>query len=223
MEKLLGGLLILHIIGGTVALLSGLFAITTQKGGKNHRLSGKFYFGGMTAVFISAVALSIGHHKPFLLMVGFFSYYMVVRGYRILYLKKLGKGQKPTGLDWAIVIIAGAFIVYLLCWGIVFVVWGVGMGIVAIVFGALGCLFLRNDLNKFIRGPKEKMHWWYTHIGGMGGGYIATLTAFVVVNIELKPGWILWLIPAAIGVPVILVTIARYKRKFSPASGDPGL
>jgi hypothetical protein len=223
MENFLRGLLILHIIGGTVALLSGLIAIFTKKGGKHHRLSGKFYFGGMTAVFISAIALSIGHHKPFLLMVGFFSYYMVVRGYRALYLKKLGRGQKPAALDWAIVLIAGAFILYLLCWGIIFIVGGVGMGIVAVVFAVLGCLFLRNDLNKLISGPKEKMHWWYTHIGGMGGGYVATLTAFVVVNIELKPGWVLWLIPSAIGLPIILVTIARYKRKFLPAGGNPGL
>jgi hypothetical protein len=187
----------------------------TRKGGKNHRLSGKFYFGGMTAVFISAIILSIAHHIPFLLMVGFFSYYMVVRGYRALYLKKLGQGQKAGALDWGIVLVAGGFIVYLLCWGIIEVIGGNGFGVVAMVFGGLGCTFLASDLTLFLRGPREKMHWWYSHIAGMGGGYIATMTAFIVVNVHLNPGWILWLIPTAIGVPIIYTTIARYKRKFS--------
>jgi hypothetical protein len=58
------------------------------------------------------------------------------------------------------------------------------------------------------------MHWWYNHIGGMGGGYIATVTAFVVVNVKMNPGWILWLLPTAIGAPIIYRTVAHYKRQF---------
>src|SRR5580692_11992297 len=118
MERFLGIILVLHIIGGSTALVSGLLAMLTKKGGKNHRLSGKFYFGGMTAVFISAIILSIGHHSPFLLMVGFFSYYAVVRGYRILSLKKLGRGQQAKPLDWMIMAVAAVFILGLLWWGI---------------------------------------------------------------------------------------------------------
>jgi uncharacterized membrane protein len=72
MEKFLSLLLIIHIAGGTIALISGLFAMLTVKGSKNHRLAGKIYFWGMTAVFIGAVIVAIGHHKDFLLMVGFF-------------------------------------------------------------------------------------------------------------------------------------------------------
>ena len=48
-------------------------------------------FGQSTRVIVrsvlGAVVVAIGHHKDFLLMVGFFSYYMTVRGYRILFLK----------------------------------------------------------------------------------------------------------------------------------------
>jgi uncharacterized membrane protein len=227
MERFLGIILVLHIIGGTTALVSGLFAMLTHKGGRNHRLSGKFYFAGMTAVFISAIILSIGRHIPFLLMVGFFSYYMVVRGYRILSLKKLGRGQQATRLDWTIVAVAGVFILGLLWWGISREIGGNSFGRVGIVFGLLGSSFLYADLRAFLRPPKEKMHWWYTHMGGMGGGYIATVTAFIVVNFHVNPEWVLWVLPAFIGLTIIRITIARYKKQFEkiesgPAASQPG-
>lgn len=215
MEPFLRIILILHIIGGFIALVTGAVAMSTRKGGRLHRLNGKIYFWGMTAVFISAVTLSIAHHIPFLLMVGFFSYYMVVRGYRILYLKKLNLGQKAGWLDWGIVLAAGGFIVYLVIWGINNAVKGNGFGYVGIVFGFIGCSFLAGDVRKFLRPPTEKMHWWFTHISAMCGGYIATVTAFVVVNVHLTPGWVLWLLPTAIGTPLIALTVRKYKKQFA--------
>jgi uncharacterized membrane protein len=208
-------ILILHILGGFSALVTGALAMLSRKGGPLHRLNGKIYFWGMTAVFISAVILSIAHHIPFLLMVGFFSYYMVVRGYRALYLKKLGRGQKAAALDWVIIVAAAGFIFYLVIWGILRVVAGNSFGFVGIVFGGLGSSFLIRDILRFLRPPGEKMHWWFTHIAGMCGGYIATVTAFVVVNVRLNPAWIAWLLPTAIGAPLIFRTVAKYKKQFA--------
>ncbi|MBN9383128.1 MAG: hypothetical protein J0H74_20390 [Chitinophagaceae bacterium] len=219
MELFLRIILILHIIGGFFALISGAIAMLTRKGGRIHRRNGKIYFVCMTVVFVSAVILSTAHHIPFLLMVGFFSYYMVVRGYRILYLKNLGRGQRPAVLDWTIVLLAGGFIICLLGWGIVHAIRGPGMGYVAIVFGGLGSSFLAGDVRKFLRPSTEKMHWWYTHIAGMCGGYIATVTAFVVVNVQMNPGWVPWLLPTAIGGPLIARTITKYKKRFAEREG----
>lgn len=215
MKLFLLSILVLHIVGGFTALLTGLIAMLTHKGGKNHRLAGKCYFWGMTGVFISAVILSIAHDKTFLLLVGFFSYYMVVRGYRCLYLKKLKISKNPGALDWFILIVAGGFILYFLVWGILALRIHNGFGWVAVVFATFGMSFLRKDLRTLLQGPAEKMHWWYTHIGGMGGGYIATATAFIVVNIQFSPGWVLWLIPTAVGVPIIMRTTAKYRRQFA--------
>ncbi|TDW97177.1 hypothetical protein [Dinghuibacter silviterrae] len=214
MHSFLVAVLALHITGGTIALFAGFSAIVTSKGGKAHRLAGRVYFWSMTAVFLSVVTLAIAHDNHFLLTVGFFSYYMVVRGYRILYLKKLGRGQKATPLDWGIMAIAGLFIGYLLWWGVFAALGGDRFGIVAIVFGSLGARAVFQDILKFTRGPRDKMHWWYDHINGMGGAYIATLTAVVVVNVQMAPGWVWWLLPAAIGVPVIRYTIWRYRPDF---------
>ncbi len=214
-EKILFAALILHIAGGTVSLLSGLVAILTLKGGKTHRGAGKIYFGGMTAVFIGALVLSIMKGNDFLLMVGFFSYYMTVRGYRILSLKQLGK-QKPAVLDWSITVVSGLFILSLIGWGIyVLITLGSGMGIVAIAFGGIGSTFLIADIRNFIYRPKEKMHWWFTHLGSMSGSYIAATTAFLVVNVQLPQfNWTLWLLPTVIGSILIARATRKYKVQF---------
>ena len=149
-------------------------------------------------------------------MVAFFSYYMTVRGYRILYLKQLYAGQKPNWIDWTITSISGAFILFLLGWGIYSVVKGAGMGIVGMTFGLIGSSFLIQDIRNFFKPPVEKMHWWYGHIASMGGSYISAVTAFVVVNIHLEQfNWILWVLPAAIGGTIIGRTISKYKRQFA--------
>ncbi len=214
-EQFLTMMLVIHIAGGTIALLSGLVAMFTPKGGESHRLAGNIYFGGLTAVFIGAVIVALGHNKLFLLMVGVFSYYMTVRGYRILFLKQVGK-LKPEILDLFILIISGIFLIGLLAWGVYSLVMGNSMGIVAMTFGGIGLSFLISDIRSFITPPKEKMHWWFTHIGSMGGSYISAVTAFVVVNIQFQQfNWVLWILPPMIGSIVIGKTIRKYRVQFA--------
>lgn len=204
----------LHIAGGTSSLITGLGAMLTTKGSRLHRSFGKIYFWSMTTVFVSAVLLSIGHDKFFLLMVAFFSYYLTVRGYRILYLKGLGKTQSSNWVDWLIIIVAGSFILFLLVWGTYMFIQGESMGIVALVFGGIGSTFVVQDIRKFRVAP-ERMHWWYGHIASMGASYISATTAFVVVNISLPTfGWTLWILPSIIGGSLIGRTIRKYKLKF---------
>ena len=215
-ERFLTLMLVVHISGGTTALVSGLVAMLAIKGSKIHRLAGKIYFFGMTAVFVGAVIVAIGHQKDFLLMVGFFSYYMTVRGYRVLFLKKLSLGQKPHLLDWLIISVSGIFILALLGWGTWGIFRGSAMAIVPLTFGGIGTSFLIGDVRKFFTPPQEKMHWWYGHISSMGGSYISAVTAFVVVNIQLPQfQWVLWILPAAIGSVIIGSTIRKYKLQFA--------
>ena len=215
-ESFLRVMLWIHIAGGASALLTGLGAMLTKKGSPLHRTFGKVYFWSMTTVFAGALAMALGHNRDFLLMVAFFSYYMTVRGYRILYLKQLHAGQKATWIDWTIITISGAFILFLLGWGIYAIANGAGMGIVGITFGLIGSSFLIQDVRNFFKPPQEKMHWWYGHIAGMGGSYISAVTAFVVVNIQLEQfNWMLWVLPAAIGGTLIGRTIRKYKLQFA--------
>jgi hypothetical protein len=215
-ETFLRVMLWVHIAGGTSALITGMGAMLTKKGSTIHRNYGKVYFWSMTAVFVGALALAIGHHLTFLLMVAFFSYYLTVRGYRILFLKGLSSGQKPVLIDWMITGISGLFILFLFFWGGYILMNGGGMGIVGLLFGGIGSTFLYRDIRNFFGPPPEKMHWWFGHISSMGGSYIAAVTAFIVVNIHIgQQNWILWVVPSLIGGMLIGRTIRKYKVQFA--------
>ena len=211
MHTLINILLVLHIIGGFVALITGFIASITAKGKTRHRQSGRLYFWGMTVVFVTAIVIGIARERWFLFMVGFFSYYLVVRGYRILYLKKLGAGQSARWIDWGVAGIAMTFGLALLVWSFL----GAPKGIapVALVFGVISMGFAARDIQLFVIGPKLKNHWVFGHITSMGAGYIATWTAFVVTNVHFLPPAVVWLAPTAVGTVCILLAERKYKAQ----------
>ena len=102
-------LLVIHIICGSIALLSGPVAMFNQNGNNIHRISGRIFFRAMTVVFITAIFLSIMGSSLFLLMIAVFSYYNIAVAYRALYLKKLGRGQRAEKIDWFISIVTAIF------------------------------------------------------------------------------------------------------------------
>lgn len=218
MELFINVMLYLHIAAGMLSLFIAPAAMVTKKGGKYHRLWGKIYFYGMTVVTITAVIISLYRPIPFLLMVAVFSYYAIVSAYRSLYLKKLHKGQKATTLDWGLMVVAAIFSAALLGWGILLFTSAnsgqSGLAYVAIAFGSFGLLGVGGNLRQFLRPPKEKYHWFLSHMGGMLGGYIATVTAFAVVNLHFLPPLFRWLGPSAIGIPLIIIWQRYYRRKF---------
>jgi uncharacterized membrane protein len=203
-------LLILHVIAGFTALIAGGIASYTRKGGKGHRSSGKWYFWAMTGVFITAVAVSILKDRVFLFMIGFFSYYFVVRGYRQLYLKGLGKSQKAAGLDWAVTSVALLFGIGLIVFAVLQKLNGISFWPVPFVFGIVSGSFAIADMRLYIKGPSFKQHWLAGHIVSMGAGYIATWTAFVVTNIKFLPPVFVWLAPSVIGSVFISMSIRKY-------------
>ena len=217
MEKWLPFLIITHISGGTIALLSGIIPMVATKGNKAHRLFGKVFFAGMTVVFVTSFAVSIIKNIPFLLLISIFSYYSVANGYRSLYLKKLHMGQKATLVDWVLNIVAGIFILSMVVWGAYLMGTNINMqmGTVSLVFGLLGCRGIYATVSNFTKAPTRKTIWIESHIGGMVGGYIASVTAFLVVNNDKYiglPPVIAWLLPTVLLVPYILYWTRKYKK-----------
>jgi hypothetical protein len=195
--------LALHIAAGMLALVTGSISLFNRKGGKAHRRTGILFFAGMCGVFVTSIYLSLAKHNWFLLVTGCFSFYMAASGYRSLFLKKLHLGQKAALPDW---MIGGG--------GILF---GLGMyalaywmlpqksfGIVPIVFGSICLVMAIGDLRKFYRRPTKKTHWIVSHGFRMGGAYVAAVTAFLVVNVQMQPVWVPWLLPSVI-VPFFIV------------------
>jgi uncharacterized membrane protein len=210
--------LLLHIVNGTVALVIAPLAMITVKGELWHRRWGKIYFWAMSGVAVTAVVMCFIRSGIFLFLVAIFSFYLALTGYTVLRRKK--PEDRPGTLDWL------AAVAMLLA-GIVFVATGAldaDLGRerwLRLAFGSGALLLSTTDIRRFFKPAQSKRAWMYEHMGRFLGAYIATVTAFSVVNFQFLPYLWRWLWPTAIGVPLIFVWRAYYKRKFAREAHAP--
>lgn len=194
METLATILIIIHASFGGLALISGTVSMTAQKGGKNHRKSGKLFFYTMLLCCLSALTVAVlpNHESPFLFSVGIFSLYFLLTGNRALNWKKEVKG---IWLDRLMAI--SMFITALLMLFYLPITIG-KINIILSVFGAAGGLFAVQDMLLFRKPEKMKKRWLVQHLSRMLGAYIAAFTAFIVVN-KVLPSYVAWLLPGFLG------------------------
>lgn len=203
---MLNAFLILHIAAGFSALLIGSVLMFIKKGGNRHVKLGRIFFGSMMTVVFSALILAYFKENFFLLAVGIFVFYQTFAGWR-----SANKKSIPSSF-WDILILIIA-----LTNGVFMVLSGV---IVLIVFGCISIFLCLNDVRSyyFIRRKKPipKLAWLVRHIGMMTGSYIGTLTAFLVVNLQIDNyQWVVWLAPTAIFVPLMNYWTIRFTKKKS--------
>jgi uncharacterized membrane protein len=210
--------LTIHIAAGAMSFLLAPVALMTAKGGKQHKRWGKVYLWSMGAVAGTAVPMAFFYPVRFLALVAVFSFYFAFSGYRVLRLKELARGGSAEAIDWiaGVITFSTSFLLAWLSWfrpQMIEVIPAVG-----VVFGFIGMRAAAGQMISFVRKPKEKMFWWYTHLGSFIGSYIAAWSAFSVVTLTRFVGnhWYVWLWPVMVGVPAIVVTTAYYKRRFAP-------
>lgn len=203
MESTISFIIGLHAFSGLTALVTGFIAILSRKGEKLHRACGKLFFYAMLLVCATALFVSIYKSNLFLLFIGFFSLYQNLSGYRAI----KNKSRNPAWFDWVLVAIGATNGLLMLFTG----------NPVLMVFGGISLLLVFGDIRIYatvLRGREiAKMAWLRQHIGMMMGTYIATSTAFIVVNVTYSAApWVPWLLPTFIGVPILIYM----SRKFAP-------
>ena len=207
-----------HMVSGALALVVAPLAMLVAKGGNAHRLWGKVFFYAMAVVASTAIIAGIMRPNFLMAMVAVFSFHMIASGYRALHLKKLHQGLRPTRTDMLIHGTAGVVNGGLFLWGLAHLLMGhrdTG-SIIFLVFGAIGLIFVWRDLQRFYKRTHDKRQWLYAHMTGFLGGYIATVSAFSAVNLDMiKPVWLQWLWPTIIGSPLIAYWVRHYRQRFT--------
>ncbi len=201
-------LLIIHIAGGSTSLLLGLYMLLAKKGDQRHKLIGKVYFIAMLAAALVALPMAYLHTNYFLFIIGVFTSYMLVSGKRSLRKKQ---ASDVDVADWLLTIVMLLFGLSFIVFGVILLIQSNMFGIVLIVFGSISLLFVYQDYTNFKGHSKLKNFWLTTHFQRMIGSYIASVTAFLVVNNTILPGYIAWLIPTVVLVPLIV----RWSRKYA--------
>jgi len=208
--NLFNTLLVFHIAGGSIGLLTGSIVMMLKKGDKNHVRLGNIYFYSLLLSAIVSFPMSFLHSNWFLFIVGVFTSYMLLTGRSYLG-KRTSAEVKVT--DW---ILAGTMLLFGLGFlgiGLLNVFKGVYFGIVLIVFGAISLSFVLQDWANFTGRARVKNFWLTTHLQRMIGSYIASATAFIVVNNHVIPGVVAWLLPTIVLTPLIGIWTKKYMVK----------
>lgn len=206
-ETIIQNFIWVHVVTGTLALLAGTVALIVKKGGTWHKRSGKLFFWSMMVCGMVAILVSIspGHESVFLFCLGVFSLYLIISGYLAL------RYKKPSGQYlWDKVL---AVIMLLVSIGMIYMSLSRGhINYVLLVFGLMGLNFGVGDMIKLRKPDQLKTEWLKIHLGKMTGGFIATVTAFIVAN-SVIPGMLGWFVPTLIGTPYIIYWNRKLKKK----------
>jgi len=211
----------IHIAAGTLALFVAPGAMVTIKGGRAHRRWGKVYFWSMAVVAVSALVLAARRPNVFLILVAVFSFYLALSAYRALFLKSGAGGA----VDWTATLVTMVASLGLIMLGVVRPgpVWE-RLGVVAVVFGGIGAILAGRDMWRLVRPSTDRNAWLFSHMTGMLASYIATVTAFSVVNFTFLPPLARWLWPTLVGTPLIALWVSYYRGRFRrpAATSVPG-
>ena len=193
-EQNIHTLIIIHAVLGGIALLCGLVAIIAKKGQFIHKKSGYIFYISMLLSGISAIVIASlpNHENPFLIAVAIFSLYFVITGKRALTFKT---NKNNIFIDKMIaysMIIVGLFMI------LIPIIFLNKINIILTVFAFVGIIFSVKDLTLYQNQQTLKDKWLKLHLGKMLGAYIATTTAFVVVN-NVIPNIYGWFVPGIVG------------------------
>ena len=202
-EGLVSIMIYLHVAFGMMALGTGVTAIIMKKGSKHHRRSGLLYYYAIMGIIATSFYISIVKENQFFFHLSFFVLYLTYSGYRSINNKQL----TPSKSDWLIWLV-GTINGIAMIWT---------MSTVMIVFGAISIINILKDAQLFYKAINHqelpKSAWLVRHIGMMMGSYIGTVTAFLVNNYNYAAApWLLWLLPTAILVPLIMYWSRRAKN-----------
>ncbi len=223
-------ILIIHISCGFTALTSGIVPMAAQKGGKLHRVSGRIYAWAMYGISASTLGLFLlNPGKPFLqflLCIGMLGFYLTFTGLRsiTLHRKKVISTLADRLVAWlvlAVSLIMILFGIFSLTNGIIHHL-PLFLGILYPVFGlSMGSAALADVRAFSSKTPPQKMQWFFNHFIRMLSAYIATLTAFCVVNVHFLPPLLVWTLPGMIGGTMITLLAKKYNLKFKKETSMP--
>ena len=195
----MGILLSIHILAGSVALVSAALALSTEKGKKFHVLIGKSYFWSMVIIFLTALPMSIITGNVSLFLIAIFSFYLAFSGVRFA----KNRTGVPTRLD--LIAVNFMFLSGVGMWilAIIFFIDNDSQSITLTVFGFLALFLGYGDFQTFKDQTaigKERIA---KHLTNMMGATIAVVTAVLVVNPPTNPEWVWWILPTVLITPVI--------------------
>lgn len=168
--------ILLHIITGSLALILGVIALLSIKGGKVHNKSGKYFLKLIFIVILTGlIGVFVFGRNTFLLVITVLSGYVSFSGYRVL----SNKSNTPKKFDIIIAIVSllvlGYFLYYFksigMIWSPIIIYSTVGALLIVVIYDFLRYLIPKTTY-------KKRRIWIYEHIYKMTSAFSALFSAF---------------------------------------------
>ncbi len=208
--------ILIHVITGSVALLLGVIALLSTKGGKVHNRSGRYFLWFITIVILTGlIGVFVFRINTFLLVITALSGYVAFSGYRVL----VFKSNKPKKLDTAVAISCLLILAYFLYYfKSIGMIWSP-----IIIYSTVGALLLvvAYDLLRFLIPAtkyRRKRIWLYEHIYKMTSAFAALLSAFTGTVLDQYQPHSQYL-PSALGLLIVIgfmIYVGKYGLKKFP-------
>lgn len=214
----------LHIAAGSTALLSLAIPFLSEWGGRRHKQAGWVFTVAMGVVCLSAWVLaalrltdvSVSSETRasawFLAHVGLLSAASVWMGIRAARLKRAHRKRRTwSDLAWPLALSMSSL-------GLTIA--GIGQGnVLFVVFACLGLATAVPQLRYWLRDAQDGREWLVQHLGAMGAGGIAAVTAFFVVNVPRLGlehyALLFWIGPGVLG-GILLSRLSAHVRNNRP-------
>ena len=200
--------ILIHVIAGSIALLLGILALTSNKGGKWHKKSGNYFLLLLIIVVLTGLmGVFIFKRNTFLLIITVLSAYYGFSGYRVLQ----AKSNSPQFIDIAVAIVSLIAVSYFLYY---FKTMGMYWSPIIIysTVGALLMIVTYDFIRYLIPKKRYKNIWLYEHIFKMIGAFTALLSAFSGTVFDNYQPYSQFL-PSVFGTLLQIGFIVYYTRK----------
>jgi uncharacterized membrane protein len=193
-------LIALHAAGGFTALLTGPVPMLAAKGGRLHRCAGRIFAAAMVVTTASALALAVVIWSVFFAGLAVFAFFLIYGGVRAI---RFLRGQPPSLADDLVCGMAAVCSAALLGYGIL------AHSTASVFFGVGGCFLAQRQWQR-LHDPDTD--WRMAHLTSMAAAYLATLTAFLALNLSFLPQALVFIGPTLLGAPLIVWAKTRYRR-----------
>jgi hypothetical protein len=222
----------LYLAAGAVSCLAATVALLAHKGGDRHRVAGRVLFWSMTLLIAGVVWTSLSANENLTLLLALLSGYLLVSGYRVLYLKRsvpretIGPsraGALDKGLAQFILIACCA----ISAWGMMAVPLNFQAikalaiePLLMIGIGLFGAMLALGDLRRFRRSSVDPHHWLLIHVIRMLTGITIAAVSVSINGFTMLPETERWMVPALIGALGTGFAVIGLKRRIK-REGDP--
>jgi uncharacterized membrane protein len=212
MDSNIAIILVIHIVGGGLSMLTGFTNMALKKGTLIHKRVGDVYLVSLLATSFTSIILAVKINNSILSAIGIITLYLLVSGVRYLTLRKRVQNKRLKLNDWLPSILLFVYSMYLVIHSIVYFSQHSESKVYLLLLGIISLFMVWQDVSIF-KGIVKKDNFHQTmHLQRMIPSFAALIISFLMVNAMFLPLWMSFFLPTVAMLPFIFIWTKKYSK-----------